>query len=433
MIFFAWLVLQPAMHFNQLTLGIIIVLQVAALIRFVQKTNRALAQFFLSIRHGDLSMTFHQASAGYTFHALEESMLQVLEAYRQVKIEKEAQYQFLQLLVGQLPIGILSLEGQELVLINQTAAGLLHTAGTREWKKIQAQHPVFIQELENLGDHGRKLITLENEAGTVHLAVEVTTSHILGKPHRLITLQDIRTEIEQKEIEAWHKLIRILTHEIMNSVTPIASLTETMQAMLTSTNGIPRDHSHLSPENMDDIRYSFNTIHKRSEGLLSFVDKYRTLSRVPRPVLAQVNVQSFIHHMATLLTPDLLRQNIEFITQIDDRTSSISCDAALIEQVIINLVTNSTHALQERPAKKIMLLAYSTDRHTILEVTDNGKGIPEKELNDIFIPFFSTKKEGTGIGLSLSKQIMSLHEGSIRVQSMPGQKTSFYLYFKKAV
>jgi two-component system, NtrC family, nitrogen regulation sensor histidine kinase NtrY len=431
MIAFAWLVQQPAMHFNQLTVGLIVVLQAGGLIWYVQKTNRTLERFFLGIRHGDLTMNFQQASGGRSFHALEASMQQVLEAYQQVKIEKEAQYHFLQMLVERLPIGILTVAGDELVLMNTTASALLHATGPRNWNLLQIQHPRLAQALTTLGDHGRTLLTPGDDTGTGHLAVAVSTTVILGKPHRLISLQDIRTEIEQQEIEAWHKLIRILTHEIMNSVTPIASLTETLQAMLTDTQGHPKPFDTVTADNLDDIRFSLNTIHKRSEGLLSFVDKYRTLSRVPRPTLDTIHLRAFLDSMSTLLTPDLQRQGITLTTSADDATLAIAGDASLLEQVIINLVSNSTYALQSTQQKQISLRAYSSDRHVIIEVTDNGKGIPPKEINDIFIPFFSTRKEGMGIGLSLSKQIMSLHGGTIRVQSVPGQGASFQLYFKK--
>lgn len=431
MVAFAWLLQYPTMRFNQFTVGLLVVLQAGGLIWYVQKTNRALERFFLGIRHGDLTMNFQQTSGGHSFRSLETSMQQVLEAYQQVKIEKEAQYQFLQLLVGLLPIGILTLAGDELVLMNKTAADLLQIDDTRDWKRLQAQHPRLAQALENLGDHGRTLLAPAQDAGTGHMAVAVSTTVILGKPHRLISLQDIRTEIEQQEIEAWHKLIRILTHEIMNSVTPIASLTETLQAMLTDGQGHPKPYDAVTADNLEDIRFSLNTIHKRSEGLLSFVDKYRTLSRVPRPTMATIHLRTFLDHMSTLLTPDLQRQDITLTTSMDDAALTIAGDAALIEQVIINLVSNSTHALRATQQKLISIRVYAGERYTILEVTDNGKGIPPKEINDIFIPFFSTRKEGMGIGLSLSKQIMSLHGGTIRVQSVAGNGASFFLHFKK--
>jgi signal transduction histidine kinase len=262
------------------------------------------------------------------------------------------------------------------------------------------------------------------------LAVEVSTSYILDKSYRFITIQDIQTEIEQKEVEAWHKLIRILTHEIMNSVTPVSSLTETMQSMLTDRNGQLKGIDDITTETLGDIRFSLDTIQKRSEGLLDFVEKYRALTRVPKPSMSPVRIKPFLKTVVNLMEPEVLRQNISLQWQVDDENLQVNLDRNLIEQVIINLITNSIYALQTVTEKKIILHAYRKDHQVIMEVTDNGIGIRDKEMQDIFIPFFSTKKEGSGIGLSLTKQIMSLHKGSIKVTSIPHAKTSFFLIFK---
>jgi two-component system, NtrC family, nitrogen regulation sensor histidine kinase NtrY len=427
---FSWVVQQREMFFNKITLAIIFILQIAELIRFVNHTNRELSRFFLAIKHADFTITFQQAHLGKSFRELEENMQSILQAYKQVKIEKEAQYQFLQMLVKQLPIGIISLTEEEIVLMNATAERLLGIEGFKNWSLLKLRNPVLTDELDSLGDHGRKLIEIRIGHDTSHLAVEVSTSYILDKSYRFITIQDIQTEIEQKEVEAWHKLIRILTHEIMNSVTPVSSLTETMQSMLTDRNGQLKGIDDITTETLGDIRFSLDTIQKRSEGLLDFVEKYRALTRVPKPSMSLVHIKPFLKTVVNLMEPEVLRQNISLQWQVDDENLQVNLDRNLIEQVIINLITNSIYALQTVTEKKIILHAYRKDHQVIMEVTDNGIGIRDKEMQDIFIPFFSTKKEGSGIGLSLSKQIMSLHKGSIKVTSIPHTKTSFFLIFK---
>lgn len=427
---FAWVIQRPEMFFNQLTLAAIVILQVIELIRFVNHTNRELSRFLLGIKHADFTITFHQAQLGKSFRELEDSMHAILQAYKQVKIEKEGQYQFLQTLVTKLPIGIISIADEDIVVINATAEKLLDIEGYRNWGLLKLRHPTVAQALDSVGEHGRKLIELKTNQNTAHLAVEVSTTLILDKSYRLITIQDIHTELEQKEIEAWHKLIRILTHEIMNSVTPVASLTETMQSMLTDKSGQLKSIEALTTDTLGDIRFSLNTIHKRSEGLLDFVEKYRALTRVPKPVMQSVRLHAFLKNMANLMEPEMQRHRIALQWQVTDENLQVQLDSRLVEQVIINLITNSIHALQQIPEKHIYLQAYKTNDRTIIEVTDNGSGIREKEMQDIFIPFFSTKKEGTGIGLSLSKQIMSMHGGSIKVTSIPHEKTSFFLMFK---
>ncbi|HEY9048422.1 MAG TPA: ATP-binding protein, partial [Ohtaekwangia sp.] len=249
-------VYQQHMFFNLITLSIIFILLLIELIYFVNNTNRELARFFTGIRHSDFTMTFYEAYKGKSFRELEDSMQQILDAYKQVKIEKEAQYQFLQLLINQLPIGILSLEGETIVSINSTAEKLLEATGTKNLSLIKQRHPWMTAIL---GEQGSRLIELKRHNDTIPLAVQVSSSRILEKNYTLITLQDIRSEIEQKEIEAWHKLIRILTHEIMNSVTPIASLTETMQSMLTDKSGQVKEIQAITTDTLGDIRFSLNT------------------------------------------------------------------------------------------------------------------------------------------------------------------------------
>ena len=217
----------------------------------------------------------------------------------------------------------------------------------------------------------------------------------------------------------------------MNSVTPIASLTETMQTVLEDREGKQKQPHEIQEETIQDIRFSLKTIHKRSEGLLSFVDTYRKLTKVPQPSIEPVAVREMLDEILQLMQQhtDGVKP-IEFTVNVVPPDLIVHADPKLIEQVIINLVTNSIQAINGRDGK-ITLKGYEKDNRIIIEVEDNGKGIPEKELNEIFIPFFSTKKEGSGIGLSLSKQIMSLHGGTIKVNSVAGKGTSFFLSFKR--
>ena len=276
----------------------------------------------------------------------------------------------------------------------------------------------------HLMEDGRRLMEIKTASGTRILSVEVSYLLMIDKSYRLITLQDINSAIEQKEIEAWHKLIRILTHEIMNSVTPIASLSETMQTMLSNK---PADA--IGEDVVEDIRFSLNTIQKRSERLIDFVENYRRLTRVPKPVIQPVGVQNFLVNIENLMREEIGRNNIVLSLDIEDDTLDIKIDPMLVEQVLINLIRNSIHAVEGKSEKHIEVKAYRDEKMIIIEVTDNGKGIPEKELKEIFVPFFSTKKDGSGIGLSLSKQIMSLHGGRIKVDSILNEGTSFYLVF----
>lgn len=418
------------LFFNHIILGIIIIFQVTEMIRFVNRTNRELAKLFLAVRHSDFSITFAHGSLGKSFKELEHSFIEIIKAYKEVKIEKEAQFHFLQMLVNTLHVGIISLKNNsEVTLINPTAEELLGIKGIKNWKFVREYNPSFVRELELIGENGRRLVEVGGHKDTKTFSIDVTTLFIFDAPHKLITFQDINAEIEQKEIEAWHKLIRILTHEIMNSVTPISSLTETMQTMLQDDEGKQKQVNDITDEAISDILFSLKTIQKRSDRLLSFIDDYRKFSRVPKPDPETIELKELFDEVHKLMQAKLDKHKIHFSVDLAPNATHAWIDRTLIEQVLINLTTNSIHALDERPNREIRLSSYQKNNYLIIEVADTGKGIPEKELNDIFIPFFSTKKEGSGVGLSLSKQIISLHGGKITVQSVPDKGTSFYLHF----
>ena len=427
-ILLAWIFGDMQLFFNQVILIIILIGQIWELIHYINLTNRELTRLFLAVKHADFSVTFNQKGLGKSFKELENSMVDIIHSYREVKIEKEAQYQFLQLLVNQIQIGIISLLDENIILINPIAEKILGIKDLKNWKLLEHLNPRLAEELK---PDGKKLIEIKSSEGTKILAVEIRTILMIDKHYKLITLQDINSEIEQKEIEAWHKLIRILTHEIMNSVTPISSLSETMQSMLTNKNGSQKILGEIRDDTITDILFSLNTIQKRSESLLTFVDDYRKLTRVPKPVMQQVQLKPWLASIENLMREELMRESISLVIELEDENQALNLDPTLIEQVLINLLRNSIHALDGRLGKRIEIKSYHDESATVIEVSDSGKGIPEKELKDIFIPFFSTKKDGSGIGLSLSKQIMSLHGGRIRVRSKVAEGTSFYLTFRK--
>jgi two-component system, NtrC family, nitrogen regulation sensor histidine kinase NtrY len=415
------------LFFNQIILALILIIQIGELIRFVNFTNRELTKLFYAIKHSDFSITFKQPIGGRSFKELRDSMVDIIHAYKQVKIEKEAQFHFLQMLVNQLHIGIIAIENNEsITLINPTAQQMVGVDGLKNWKLLQQINPRFTREIGQMGEHGKKLIEMKGVGESYFTSAAVSTLLILDQPLKLITLQNINSEIEQKEIEAWHKLIRILTHEIMNSVTPISSLTETMQSMLERKDGTEKTLDQLNQETISDIRFSLSTIQKRTDGMLQFVENYRKLTKVPKPTLEKIEVGPFIQGIAKLMAHEMTRTGVGLELELSEGII-INADVAQIEQVLINIITNSIHAVAGRDRPSIKIKTYLQDRHVIIAISDNGKGISSKELSEIF----TTKKDGSGIGLSLSKQIMAVHGGSIKVQSELNVGTSVFLHFNR--
>lgn len=418
------------LFFNQIILVIVLVLQIAELLRFVNHTNRELAKFLLAIKHKDFSINFSKTRIGQSFEELNDAFSEIIKIYKDAKIESEGQFHYLKMVVSNINIGIISLENDEnIVLINKPAERALNAEGVKNWKILNSKQPSFVREISTIGDQGRKLINIEVNGETRTLSVDVNSMILLDKTYKLITFQDIKGEIEQTEIEAWHKLIRILTHEIMNSATPISSLTETMLMML-EKDGRQKPVEELDEETIEDLRFSLKTIQKRSDGMLAFIDDYRKLTKVAQPKVEPVPIRELFTAIHHLMSGELDKAGILFRSEVHSGNTMLM-DRHLIEQVLINLITNSIHALEGIENPVVTLHAYEEHRKSIIEVRDNGCGIPEKELSQIFVPFFSTKKQGSGIGLSLSKQIMHLHKGNIKVSSTVGEGTVISLFFPK--
>jgi nitrogen fixation/metabolism regulation signal transduction histidine kinase len=428
---FAFVFGRADMVINHIIIASVIIVQIIEMIHFVNRTNRELARLFNSVVNHDFAITFRDGNYGKSFKELESSLNAMVESYRAVKIEREAQYHLLQRLVTNINIAIIAVQNNaEISIINPAAEKLIGETGVKSWKVLERLKPSFTQLIEEIGDNGRKLAEWKIGGESKMLSIDVSTNLLLDLPHRLIITQDINQEIEQKEIEAWHKLIRILTHEIMNSVTPISSLTETIQSMLRNKDGILRKAPELNDEVISDIEFSLRTIQKRSEGLLEFVETYRTLSKIPKPILAPVEIRSLLASVEQLMREEMSKNKILFNVKVNTSREVVPMDSILVEQVLINLIRNSAHALGGRPEPRIVISAYDAEGSLMIEVYDNGCGITDKVLGHIFVPFFSTRQEGSGIGLSLSKQIMSSHGGNITVKSIPQVETRFFLKFK---
>ncbi len=407
------------LFFNQIILSVILILQIIELFRYVSKTNKELAKFILAIKHSDFSINFNQHRVGDSFDILTESFEAIIDQYKKAKIEKEAQFQYLRTVVSHINVGIISIENEvDITLMNTTAEQLLGVSGIKNWAILKEKVPIFTHQVEELFPEGQRLIEFRNKDYST-FSVDVSSVILMEKNYILITLKDIKNEIEQKEIEAWHKLIRILTHEIMNSATPISSLTETMQDML--------DKGTPSEETINDLKFSLKTIQRRSDGMLSFIDDYRKITRVPKPVLETKDLKDIVDEIATLTKAELKANNIKLKIEVESQPLNI--DAKLIEQVLINLIKNAQQALSGSKNGIITIHTKLTASHTHLIISDNGPGIPDKVLPEIFIPFYTTKKQGSGIGLSLSKQIMHMHGGSIKVNSSKSSGAEFILVF----
>ena len=420
------------LFFLPLILLTLLVLQVIEFILYINRTNREIARFINNISHQDLSEKFEVRSAGPPFTKLYRSMNNVITQLEDSKLEKEAQYNYLQILLSHIKTSIISLgEDDEIVLVNDAAKDLLGIEEGDDWTNVRLKHARLAEEIDQMRGRANRLIEVPINQESRQLSVNVGPVVILGSSSRIITLQDIRSEIEQKEIESWHKLIQILRHEIRNSVTPIASLTETIIMLIEDQAGRAKKPSDLSHQDIKDVHSSIHTVHDRSERLYQFVEKYRSLTRIPPPSKEKIPVYELVKNISDLFRSDLENYGIRFLTGKMNEGIIIDADPSLIEQVLINLVKNSMEALNGMEHGKISLSVKETINHIVIREEDNGPGIQASDIQDIFLPFFTTKEDGLGIGLSLSRQIMNLHGGTLSVESIPGERTAFSLIFNK--
>jgi two-component system nitrogen regulation sensor histidine kinase NtrY len=261
------------------------------------------------------------------------------------------------------------------------------------------------------------------------LTLQATELRIRGNTVKLVTLQNIQTELQKQELESWQNLTRVLRHEIMNSITPISSLTSTLREILEQDLTKKEDVYELKAEGADDLREGLNTIENRSKGLIKFIDAYREYTSLPQPKIATVRVKDLIEKVAQLLKPELKKTEIDFSYKWESEYLTVQVDTEMIEQVLINLVKNAIEALENTPSARIEVVGRYQNNSVLIEVIDNGPGIIPEAIERIFIPFFTTKKTGSGIGLALSRQIMQMHNGALSVKSELDVKTVFTLSF----
>ncbi len=427
-----YLILSVKLYSAGFVVGIVIIYQVFALIRCVEKANQQLNRFFLAVRYDDFSQTFPGKEMGPPFRELAKTFDEVMEKFRRSRSEKEEQYRYLQTIVHHVGIGLIAFKTDGSVdLINTTARRLLKVASL---KNLQTHHPFsrsLVNTLFSLKAGEKALVKIPEQ--DMELALHAAEFRLKDQKYTLVSMQNIQSELQEKELEAWQTLIRVLTHEIMNSMTPITSLAATVLDLLDSLKIPAETQKPINPETLTDIDDALKTIHKRSLGLTEFVTAYRNLTLIPKPKFKIFPVEELFTRVEKLLENKWIEKDIGFRWSVEPHTLELTADPGLIEQVLINLVLNAVEAMEgqkDYPDPLIRLSANLDDTGKVfIRVTDNGPGIEKDALSKVFIPFFSTKKKGSGIGLSLSRQIMKLHNGSIAVHSEPGVETVVILKF----
>ncbi|MCE2732076.1 MAG: sensor histidine kinase [Chryseotalea sp.] len=419
---------QPNMIFASILLCLVVVAQLAEMIRFVSQTNRKLTRFLESIKYSDFVSGFAaDHKLGKSFKDLNESINDVMEAFRKARSEKEESWQYLDTVVQQVRTGILSFDSDgKIQLINNLAKKYLGTNTIKNIEELKTINPRLYETIQITESGKGELYKANND---IQLSVQCTHLRIRGVDIKLLTMQNIQGELQKQEAEAWQNLTRVLRHEIMNSITPISSLTSTLREILEHDLKKENENYVLNDETTSDLKEGLSTIENRSKGLIKFIDAYREYTSLPKPTITTVNLKNLIEKVSNLMKEELKRTSIEFSYACSSDYLTIQVDEEMIEQVLINLLKNAKEALQETKQPKLNVLAHYQDNAVKIEITDNGPGIIKEAIENIFVPFYTTKRTGSGIGLSLSRQIMQLHGGSLTVVSEPEVQTTFTLRF----
>lgn len=426
----AYEIANPPFIYTLLFLGSLLMIQTYGLIWYVNRTNRELSRFFTSLRDKDSSLTVLGKEKGGSFRELADTLNETAALLKEARIEKESQYRYLQCVVEHVTIGLISFSANGKVsLINNAAKKLLGIKTLIRLDQLNNILEGFDRILMKMKPGEQTVLRMTINDEILQVLIRITGFKFHNEHLKLISLQDFRQELEEQEIKSWQKLIRVMAHEIMNSVTPITTLTLAIKRCLKKDNEI-RSTEELNDENIRDVVINTDLIEDRSKGLINFVNNYRSISKINKLEISKVSVSKLLRNIPNLFTKELEQFRIRVNRRIVPEDIAFSMDEKLIQQVLINLVKNSIEALEEKEDGQIELYAYREANGTpVIEVTDNGPGIPREIVDDIFIPFFTTRKNGSGIGLSFSRQVMRLHRGSIHVTSDPGKKTAFFLKF----
>ena len=413
-------------RFTFISLWVIVIVY---LIHYVTRGNRTLKSFLESVRYLDTVRS--QADKGRSFGELDQLYNEIVGVIRKIEAERETDRYYLKYTINHIGAGILSFnEEGDVELVNEATKKLFNLPYIRHISALACVSDELPGFLKSLRPGQQKLLKLYIDNEMVGLSLKATEFRLLDRKVKLVSIQNIKNELEEEELDAWQKLIRVLTHEIMNSITPVNSLTNTI-IKLFETDGVQKDLIDMDDNTVKNALEGLHSIEKRNKGLIGFVQSYRSLTRIQKPAFSDLSVSELFQRLSSLVCHELEPHGIRLSMHFPGEDLRLNADEKLLEQVLINLINNAVYALQTIAKPEIQLLARFDHDTLFIEVHDNGTGIPGELIGSIFIPFFTTKEEGSGIGLSLSRQIMRVHGGSISVRSKPGE-TVFLLKFPKA-
>ena len=425
-----WLYFSQGLLLAPAILGLLVAGIVGEMIYYVNSINQKLARFLDSIRFADFSSSFTSDSKmGNSFREVNMAFNEVMEVFKQTRAEKEEQMLFLQVIIQHINTGIISFNAEgKIGVINNAAKHLLQIPQFRDISDLGKLSTKLLKEVMEIKP-GQRISHKVNS--NLHLIIQTTALKMGGQSWTLLSLQNINAELQSNELEAWQNLTKVLRHEIMNSITPISSLVESLRTILDEDSYVQKEGMLIKKDGFQDIQEGLDTISNRSKGLVNFVNAYRDYTNIPIPEKELVRVQDLFENVLSLMKEELKSQSVFVKTELHPKELEIQCDRDQISMILINLIKNASESMQKLADRQIILRGVSQgDMGIRIEVEDHGPGIVPEALERIFVPFYTTKKTGSGIGLAISRQIMNLHRGSLVVESEQDKRTVFSLIFK---
>jgi two-component system nitrogen regulation sensor histidine kinase NtrY len=425
-----WLITTEGYHAATLVIFALLIFQSIALIGFVSKTNAELVRFLDAARYADYSQRFDLSSLGSGFGELGNAFTDILERFQTVRSEQEEQQRHLKAIVEHVPVPLVSIGSDGLLTLWNNAARKLF--GANHVTKLSDLTPFgeeFAKHLSAVKPGERRLLNFTIDTMEHQLSISATQILLTNKQEKLVSMQDIQSELDIAQLQAWQDLVKVLTHEIMNSITPVASLAKTTVDLVADCKHKADSYPELS-EDLQDISAAVETVARRSDGLIQFVSSYRQLTHLPTPNKNKVHVSTLFQQSCALATQQWDKKGIQVQVKIQPSELDVTVDKDMLEQVLLNLLQNAEHAVENCISPKINLHAFLNKRgHVVIEVSDNGKGVPDEISHKIFVPFYTTKQQGSGVGLALSRQIMLAHGGAIKYKSRKTGGTTFRMTF----
>lgn len=427
---FVWLLVLPGYHSSMLLAGAAMALAIAEVWRYASRTNREVARFLDAARYEDYSQRFDYRNDGSGFRELGEAFTDILERMQDRSTNRESEMRRARALIEHIPVPLMTLHADDSITLQNNAArrlfGAEHVTTLKDLRKFGFR---FSESVETAVPGVRQLVIFSVEGIEYKLTLATTELVVAGNSERLISLQDIQSELDATQAEAWEDLVRVLTHEIMNSITPVTSLAATATDVVADVRDKVRSDMPIA-EDLEDLHDAIETVARRSDSLMQFVDSYRQITRLAPPEKKRIRLAELFETVVRLAKAECPRDDVEFSVQISPSELDVYADRDLLEPVLINLLRNAWQATESIEKPSVRLGARLNRRHNVvIEVADNGPGVPQEIATKIFVPFFTTRENGSGVGLALARQVMIAHGGFVRVNSVDGGGALFSLTF----